>query len=102
MTSISRATVIASTNMKYNEQEVIISLYRPEPAFPDSDQQSCKFEITGGGIDYSGRSIGLDSMQSLILSLMKIGTYLEKNEYVDAALIEWEGGSPDFPTFKNL
>jgi hypothetical protein len=102
VTATGSTTVIASTKMKYKGEEVAISLYCPELAFPDSDQQSCRFEVVGGGIDYSGRSIGFDSMQSLILSLMKIGTYLEKNEDVDAALIEWEGGSLDFPTFKNL
>ena len=94
--------VIASAKMKYKEDEVDIYLFSPKLAFPDSDQYSCAFSIKGGPIEYSGKSIGFDSMQSLILSLKKIGTFLEKSDELDKSLIKWEGGPMDFPVFENL
>lgn len=94
--------IIASMKMKYKGESVAITLYKPELAFSESDQYRCDFEIAGDGIDYSGKSIGFDSMQSLLLSLMKIGTYLNKNENIDRSMIEWDGGPMNFPSFENL
>jgi hypothetical protein len=93
---------IASTQMTHKGDEVTISIYKPALAFPDSDQYSCRFSIAGGGLDYSGKSIGFDSMQSLILSMSKIGTYLKNNDDIDHSMIEWEGGPMEFPTFQNI
>ncbi len=93
---------IALTKMKYKREEVIISIYSPKKYFPDSDQYACSFSIKGGDIEYSGKSIGLDSMQSLILFLTKIGTFLEKSDDLDRSLIEWEGGPMGFPIFPNI
>lgn len=95
-------TVFAATRFKYQGTDVHISLYAPQKAFPESDQYSCKFTISGGTIEYSGKSIGYDSMQSLTLSLRKIGTYLTKNDEIDPSAIEWEGGTMEFPVFENV
>lgn len=95
-------TVFAATTFKYQGADVYVSLYAPQKAFPDSDQYLCRFRISGGSIEYSGRSIGYDSMQSLILSLKKIGTYLTGNDEIDASSIEWEGGTMEFPVFQNV
>lgn len=93
---------IALTKLKYKGEEVIISIYAPKKYFPDSDQYACSFSVIGGDIQYFGKSIGFDSMQSLILSLTKIGTFLETNDDLDRSLIEWEGGPMGFPTFPNI
>lgn len=94
--------VIATAKIKYKGDEINISLFSPKIAFSESDQYSCAFSIKGESIEYSGRSIGFDSMQALILSLKKIGTFLEKSDELDKTLIEWEGGPMDFPVFENL
>lgn len=93
---------MASTRLKYKGLDVSISVFAPTLAFSDSDQYSCRFSIEGGGIDYSGKSIGFDSMQSLFLSLSKIGTYFKVSEDIDQSLIEWEGGALEFPVFQNV
>jgi hypothetical protein len=93
---------IASTRLRYKGEEVLISLHLPQPAFENTDQYVCSFSIMGGELDYTGKSIGFDSMQSLILSLMKIGTYLTRSESIDVSKIDWEGGSLEFPVFRNV
>ena len=102
MAESSDSTLAASTKMRYKGDEVTISVFVPGKAFVDSDQYSCRFSIKGGEIDYSGKSIGFDSMQSLMLTLAKIGTYLEKNDELDRALMEWDGGAMNFPVFPNI
>jgi len=94
--------VIASTKMRYMGNEVKICLFIPERVSPFCDQYSCSFYIRGGGIDYSGNSIGFDSMQSLILSLKKVGTFLKTSDEIDIDSIEWDGGPMDFPIFESI
>jgi hypothetical protein len=88
--------------MRYNGKEVTISVYAPRLAYRESDEYSCQFSICGGQLDYSGKSIGFDSMQALILSLTKIGTFLKTSVDVDRSLIEWDGGPMEFPVFRNV
>ncbi len=93
---------IAVTSFKYGGIEVTIDICKPKIAFLDSRQFECVFSIIGGGIEYRGSSIGYDSMQALLLSLTKIGTYLTKSDFVDQSKVDWEGGEPSFPVFKDL
>jgi hypothetical protein len=91
--------LVATTNVKYKGQEVVISVFCPQKAYQESDEYVCSFLIKGGDIDHSGRAVGFDSMQSLILCLTMIGTYLQKNDEIDLSLMEWEGGTMKFPVF---
>ena len=91
--------VAAFTKMKYKGDEVNITVFVPQKAFPDCDNYICKFSVKGREIEYSGKSVGFDSMQSLILSLQKIGYFLKNSEDLDDSLIEWEGGPMKFPSF---
>ena len=91
----------ASTKFRYKGEEVSVSIFVPCKEFADSGEYSCRFSIKGGEIEYSGRSIGFDSMQSLMLTMTKIGNYLEYNDEFDCAQMEWEGGVMIFPTFSN-
>ena len=99
MKNRSEEILVASTTLRYKGQSVLVSVFLPEKEFADSSQYACKFSISGGEIDYAGKSIGFDSMQSLILSLKKIGTFLESSDDLDQELIEWDGGAMKFPVF---
>jgi hypothetical protein len=81
---------------------VNILIFVPEKSDQYENEYHCKFSIMGGGINYSGKSIGFDSMQALILSLKKIGTFLTQSDDLDTSLMKWEGGPMDFPVFKNV
>lgn len=101
--SVTSGDVVAETTMRYRGSDVSIRVCRPVRAAPGEPEFHCHFSIAGGGeLDYNGRSIGLDSMQALILSLRWIGTYIQNNERVDAASIEWPGGGLEFPEFDRL
>jgi hypothetical protein len=92
---------VASTEFRYNSEKVEIVLYSPKKAWLDSDEYVCRFSIAGGKIKHTGRCIGLDSMQSVILALRTIGDYLENADELDRSLISWDGGPLIFPTFKD-
>lgn len=102
MPNMSNEVPVASTKFDYKGDSVEINIYRPVIAWLNSDEYSCRFSIVGGGINYADRSIGFDSMQSLILSLMRIGDYLDHVENIDRSLITWEGGQLIFPIFKTF
>lgn len=90
--------VFATTKFKYRGREVVVAVCQPEKEI-DHNTFVCRFFITGGELEYVGKSVGFDSMQALILSLQKIGAFLQDNDDVDNALVEWEGGPMKFPTF---
>lgn len=93
--------LIGLTKFKYRNAEIYISIFKPQKKWPDSDEFSCKFSILGETMNYKGESIGYDSVQSLILSLSKIGQYIN-NDDVDQNAIEWPGGKLQFPSFHSL
>ena len=93
--------LIGLTRFSYKDAEVQIRIFKPQRKWPDSDEFSCRFSIFGGALNYKGESIGYDSTQSLILTLSKIGQYLN-NEEIDREKIEWPGGKLKFPNFKSL
>lgn len=93
--------IIASAKGSYDGESFTITLFSPEKAFPDSREYKCHFTINGKGISYSDRAIGLDSMQSIILSLKMIGSFICDNDDIDCSAIEWEGGPMSFPSFED-
>lgn len=96
------SNIIASAKGKYDGEEFTISIFSPELAFTDSNEYQCRFFIEGKGVNYKNRSIGFDSMQSLILSLKMIGSYIGDNNDFKSSLLEWEGGPMEFPAFKSI
>jgi hypothetical protein len=93
--------IIASAKGTYDGESFAITLFSPEKAFPDSDEYSCQFSIQGKDINYNDRAIGFDSMQSLILSLKMIGSFIGDNDEFDCSKIEWDGGPVSFPSFQD-
>jgi len=94
--------VIAETAFQYDGQPVIVAIRRPVPR-TDGPQFACHFSVEGGPIKHVGRAIGYDSMQSLILALRFIGTFLSvSNGNFDASKVEWQGGEMHFPVFDSV
>lgn len=93
--------IIASAKGSYGGESFTITLFSPEKAFPDSAEYKCHFSIKGKGVSYSDRAIGFDSMQSLILSLRMIGSFIGDNDDIDCSAIAWEGGPMKFPSFED-
>ncbi len=102
MESCDNGGICAETAMLYKKSEVLIRLYTPLRVKEGREEFSCKFAITGKTMNFSGESTGLDSMQALILSIRKIGTYLRVDDEIDQDAVEWEKGVPNFPVFENL
>ncbi len=96
------AGVCGKTVMKYKKSEISIKIYVPTRVQKGRGEFSCKFSISGETMNFSGESTGLDSMQAIILSMRKIGTYLRVDDEIDHDAVEWEHGPPNFPVFENL
>lgn len=93
--------LIGSTRFSYKGSEIHISIFKPKKKWADGHEFSCRFSILGETMSYKGESVGYDSTQSLILTLSKIGHYIN-NEEVDQKAIEWPGGKLQFPNFNSL
>jgi hypothetical protein len=93
--------LIGSTTFSYKGSEIKIDIFKPQLKWANSDEFACRFLISGETLNYKGESIGYDSTQSLILTLSKIGEFIN-NEEVDQKAIEWPGGKLQFPTFSSL
>jgi hypothetical protein len=93
--------IIANAKGSYGGEIFTITLFSPEKAFPESEEYKCHFAIKGKGISYNDRAIGFDSMQSLILSLKMIGSFIGDNDDIDTSAIAWDGGPIKFPSFED-
>lgn len=102
MVSMIEQGVCGETVMNYKKSRVLIRLFIPTKVEEGREEFSCKFSITGKTINYIGESTGLDSMQAIILSMRKIGTYLRVDDEIDQSEVEWERGAPNFPVFEKL
>lgn len=93
------AEPIASTSFTYNGEEVLAQIYHPVLKWDDGTEYSCQFSIDGANLYYCNDAIGIDSMQSIILALAKIGDYILNNDEIDTEKIDWPGGILKFPGF---
>ena len=93
--------LISSTVFTYKGSEIHISIFKPYKKWAESSQFACRFSVSGETMHYKGESIGYDSIQALILTLSKIGSYINDEE-VDQSAIDWPGGKLQFPTFHSL
>lgn len=93
------AEPIASTRFIYNGEEVLAKIYRPVLKWDDRTEYSCQFSVDGADLYYSNDAIGIDSMQSIILALAKIGDYILNNDEIEIEKIDWPGGILKFPGF---
>ena len=90
--------IVGLSRFLYKGSEVYIRIFKPQKKWEDSDEFSCRFSILGETISHKGESIGYDSTQSLILTLSKIGSFLDQED-VDQEAIDWPGGRLKFPSF---
>ena len=97
--------LILKRDLIFNEnQEITILIYAPIKN--DDNSYSCNFQFLGFKSEKIRKSVGVDSIQSLILSLKKIGSELyNSDEYIDKK-IRWDcelfEGDLGFPTLEGF
>ena len=94
--------IIGLTRFVCDGWEIEVKLFAPVRAKPELEEYICAFALSGRTLNYSGDARGIDSMQAVILALQKIGTFLQLNDEIDLAAIEWPNGKLEFPVFARL
>lgn len=97
--------VLLKRELKFEFNKIInISIYTP--VVNDDGSYSCSFQISGFKSDKIRKSVGVDGVQAVILSLKKIGSeFYSSDEYKDKK-ITWEcelfEGDLGFPNLEGL
>lgn len=72
-------------------REVIVKLFQPAASVTHKDEFHCHYEIVYAENSHHGKSIGCDSMQSILLSLFNISSYLDYLNQEKGADLSWLG-----------
>ncbi len=87
-------------------EEVRVAIGRPFEPDRYPGEYWCPYRIEGLGKDRVHRTIGVDSMQALTLTLELVGTLLYDSDEAKDGRLTWNGdldlGLPVLPSFRDL
>lgn len=75
-----------------NNHDIGFRIYIPEKEESKYSEFSCKFETFGFEENISGKSIGVDAIDSLVNAMMRLDIFMKSSKECKSGLIRWVGG----------